>query len=314
MVHVSRHVAGGRWQLKRLRQDARYGAYRLASCAAPLVPRRLAYALVDRIGDLCWLFNAPARKVVRANLAQVLGRWPAAGQVREVFRHGARNYYDTFIIPTLTRDQLLALVPVRGWEHLDRALGRGQGAIMVGVHLSSVALAGQVVAARGYAVTSIAERVEPPKLMTLLTRLRSGGGVRVLPLGSNSLRELLAALRRNEVVGLVADRDVSGTGVEVEFFGASTRLPAGAALLAIRTGAPLLSAVAVRVGDNSFEGRIDSPIEPERGPDLQESIRRTTRRIAERFEQHIGAQPEQWTVFQLVWPLQRARNAESGWA
>jgi KDO2-lipid IV(A) lauroyltransferase len=206
------------------------------------------------------------------------------------------------LIPTLNPDQILELVPVEGWKHLDAALSAGSGAIMVGVHLSSVALAAQVIAARGYPVTSVAERVEPPELEELLRRLRSAGGVRILPLGPELTREFVACLRRNEVVGLVMDRDIAGTGVAAQFFDAPANLPSGAALLALRTGAPILPAFAVRTAENRFAGHIDPPIEVERISDLRESIRLTTRRIAERFEQHIGRNPEQWTVFQPVWP------------
>lgn len=302
MVHVPQYVAGGRHELKGIPASAVIAAYHLASQLAPLLPRAAAYPLCDRLGDQFWFCNPPARRAVRDNLRHVLGDEPPERLVRQVFRHGARNYYDTFTIPTFSSQALLDLVVVQSWEHLDQALAAGGGAIMVAVHLSSVALAGQVVAARSHAVTSVVEPVEPPQLMELLTRLRSGGGIRVLPLGPDLTRELLAALRRNEVVGLIMDRDIAGTGVTVEFFGSETRLPGGAALLALRTGAPIIPAVAVRRADDRFDGRVGPPIEVERGADLRDSIRLTTRRIAQRFEQDIGAQPEQWTVYQPVWP------------
>ncbi len=301
MVHVSRHVAGGSCELTGRRFSASYAGYLLASRLAPLLPRGLAYRLADVLGDLSWLLNRRARRAVRENLSHVLGDSPPPRVVRQVFRHGTRNYYDTFIIPRLTRAELLELVVVDGWKNLDEALERGNGAIIVGVHLSSVALAGQVIAAKGYPITSVVERVEPAKLMELLTRLRSGGGVKVLSLGPDLLRQLLVALRRNEVIGLVMDRDVAGTGVPVEFFGTETSLPGGAALLALRTGAPILPALAVRTPNGRFSGRIDPPVQLEQAANLQVSIRRATRRIAERFEQHIGAHPEQWTVYQSVW-------------
>ena len=296
-------MARSRGGLSRSRRSATYLAFRLGERLAPAIPRPLGYRLADAAGDLLWLFNRGGRWAVRWNLAHVLGRAPPWRLVRAVFRHAARNYYDTFIIPTLSRSDLLALVRVPSWAPLDEALSGGRGAIMVGGHISSVALAGQVVAAGGYPITGVAERVEPPELDVLLHRLRSAGGIRMLPLGRDTSRALLAALARNEVVGLVTDRDVAGTGVEVPFFGSSARLPAGAALLAIRSGAPILSAVAYRAADGRFRGEIGEPIPIERRASLSESVLATTRRIGERLERIIAAHPEQWTVFQPVWPL-----------
>jgi KDO2-lipid IV(A) lauroyltransferase len=268
---------------------------------APAVPRGLAYALADRIGDLCFALNGRGRAAVTSNLTHVLGRPPASGTVRAVFRHGARNYCDTLLIPSLTAEQLEALVRLDDWSALDRALAAGRGAIMVGAHLSSVALTGQLVAARGYPVTSVAERVEPPDLNELLLRLRSGGGVRVLALSQQLTRELLATLARNEVVGLVMDRDIAGTGVRVDFFGAPASLPGGAALLALRSGAARLPAAAVRTPDQRFLGRIGPPIELVRGQDLRESVVRSTQVIARALEALIRPHVEQWTVFQPLW-------------
>jgi KDO2-lipid IV(A) lauroyltransferase len=305
-------VAADCRKLKPARARLGYVAFELGSRLAPRVPRALAYRLADVVGDLFYLANREGRAAVTDNLRHVLGARPSWRLVREVFRHGARNYYDTLIIPSLTPEELLALVPVRDWRPLSEALAAGRGAIMVGVHLSGVALAGQVVAAKGFAITSVSERVEPPELNELLTRLRSGGGIRMLSLGPDVTRELTGALRRNEVVALVMDRDIAGTGVPVQFFDAETSLPGGAALLALRTGAPILSAVAVRTSGHQFIGQLDPGIEVERGDSLRESLRLTTRRIAERLEDHIRSHPEQWTVYQRLWPQESAAPSASG--
>jgi len=267
------------------------------------VPPAVAYPVLDRLGDLLWLLDRPARRAVEGNLRRVLGgrgpRWRWA--VRGVFRHGARGYYDTFRLPRLSAAEILALVPVRGWEHLDGALARGAGAIIVTAHMSSVGLAAQTIAARGHPTTTAVEPVDPPELLRLLARLRSGVGTRVLPLGPTLGAELLAALRRNEVVGLLVDRDVTGAGLSVPFFGAPARLPSGPAVLALRSGAPILPAFVVRRPDGGFEGIVEPPLEVLRPGARRGDVERVTRAVAARLEYYIGRYPEQWTVFQPIW-------------
>src|SRR5215208_2293532 len=122
-----------------------YVGYLLAGVLARAVPPAVAYPILDLVGGLLWRVNRSARRAVEANLGQVIRdrgpRW--RGAVRDVFRHGARNSYDTFRIPRLTPSELDRLVPIRGWEHLDAALAEGRGAILVGAHLSSLAVGGQ---------------------------------------------------------------------------------------------------------------------------------------------------------------------------
>ena len=270
---------------------------------AGVVPPGPAYVLLDRVGDAARLLNPSAGKAVEANLLRVIGvpneRWRRA--VRDVFRAGARNYYDTFRVPHLSQAEIRTLVAIRGWEHLDAALSSGRGAILVSAHLSSLALTTQVFAAHGYAVHVPVEPVEPPELLRLLTRLRAGRGMHLVPLGPRLGTELAAALRRNEVVGLIVDRDVAGSGVAVPFFGAPARLPSGPALLALRSGAPILPAVAVRRPNNRFAGVIESAIPIARTGRTAADVERITATVAARLEYYIGKYPEQWTVFQPVW-------------
>jgi KDO2-lipid IV(A) lauroyltransferase len=113
---------------------------------------------------------------------------------------------------------------------------------------------------------------------------------------------LLGALRRNEVLGLVTDRDITGTGPQVPFFGAPTQFPDGAAALSVRTGAPILIAVCARKPNGRFDAWIEPlpPVSPT--GDSKEDILAITRAIAGRLEYHIASHPEQWTVFQQRWP------------
>ena len=329
MVHVSQHVAAKGLAassalrastvlalfhpaLPRTRALLLVWAYRVAVLVADLIPRRAAYPLLDLAGDLFWLLNHRARRAVEANLLQVMGRpgkrWRQA--VRAAFRHGARNYYDTFRIPGMTAEQINKLVPTSGWDHVRTALEGGRGVIIVGPHVGSVALGGQAFAAQGFTVRVVVERVDPPELLRLLMRLRKGVGVHRIPVGPRVTSELLAALRRNEVVVLIVDRDVGSPAmraVEVPFFGRPARLPAGPAVLSLRSGAPILSGVNVRQRDERFAGVIEPPISVTTSGDTRQDVQQLTRAIASRLEYHIGRHPEQWTVFQPVW---RARSGD----
>jgi len=124
----------------------------------------------------------------------------------------------------------------------------------------------------------------------------------MLPVGKSALRELFLALRRNEVVGLVTDRDLTGTGPTIEFFGTPTQFPDGVAALAVRTGAPILIAIASRRPDGRFDALFE-PVPPVTlTGDPKADVLLLTQAIARRLEYHIAIHPEQWTVFQKRWP------------
>jgi KDO2-lipid IV(A) lauroyltransferase len=149
---------------------------------------------------------------------------------------------------------------------------------------------------------ALVEPIEPPEVFDFFTRQRAAFGGRLLPATPSSLRELLASLRRNELVGLVTDRDVTGTGLEIDFFGAPTRFADGAAALSIRTGAPILPAVAVRRAGGKFEGWIEPPLPMPATSDTKVAVRDLTQAVAHRLEYYVANHPEQWTVFQTRWP------------
>lgn len=244
-----------------------------------------------------------ARAAVRANLGRVLGYSPPERLVRAVFRHGALAYYDVLRLPRLTPAALRAAVEVRGWEHLEAARGPGRGVLLVTAHLGSVSLVGQMVALGGCPANVVVETL-PPRLLELMKGLRASHGITPLPAGPGLLRAIVAALGRNEVVGLLSDRDVLGNGIEVTFFGAPTRLPAGAAGLGLRTGAAVLPAFTARGPNGRYLGWFEPPVALVRTGDLRADVQVNTERLTRSVEAAIRRYPEQWTVFQRVWPDQ----------
>ncbi len=251
-----------------------------------------------------WYAAAPAaRAAVRDNLQHITGRVPSNHQVREVFVHGALNYWDTLAIDRLTHKQLLGLVELHGRGHLDAALRGNKGVILAGAHLGSIGLVGQIVPALGYRMSGLIEPIQPRSLYDFFAQRRQRFGLRLYPASALALRELLAALRRNEVLGLITDRDVTASGLMVRFFDAPTRFADGPAALALRTGAPILPAVAVRRANGTFDAIIEPPIEFAPSGDHKHDVLVLTHAMAGRLEYHIANHPEQWTVFQRRWPM-----------
>jgi lauroyl/myristoyl acyltransferase len=274
-----------------------------ASAAAGALPRETFAEPTCRLAGAVWFVTKPAaRAAVRDNLRHVLRREPCLREVVAVFRHGALNYWDTFALPHFTYQQMLDLVDLHGIEHIDHARAQGRGVICAGPHLGSVAFVAQVLPALGYPVVGLVEPFKPAEVFDFFVRQRQALGTRLLPSSTSGVRELLKALHRNEVIGLVTDRDVTGTGPIIPFFDAPTRFPDGAAALSLRTGAPILISVAIRKPDGRFDGWIE-PLPPvERTGNTRRDVLELTRAIARRLEYYVASHPEQWTVFQRRWP------------
>jgi KDO2-lipid IV(A) lauroyltransferase len=267
------------------------------------LPRHLLAEPVCRLVGGIWYVTKPgARAAVRSNLCHVFKREPTRAEVVRVFYHGALNYWDTFALPHFTYQQLIDLVDINGIQHIDNARAGGKGVICAAAHLGSVAFVAQVLPALGYPVTGVIESFDPVEVYDFFARQRQALGTRLLPAGRAAVPELVRALRRNEVVGLVTDRDVNGTGPIIPFFGTATRFPDGAAWLSVRTGAPILIAVAVRTTGGRFNACIE-PLPPvERTGDTRQDVLRVTQAVAGRLEYYVANHPEQWTVFQRRWP------------
>ncbi len=275
----------------------------MGSAAVGVIPRHAIGEPLCRLAGSVWYASAPvARAAVRDNLRHILRREPSWREVIAVFHHGAFNYWDTLLTPHLTLAQFRELMVVQGAEHITAARESGRGVVCATAHLGSVAFVGQVVPALGHPMVSLVEPLDSPELLEFFTRHRAGLGARMLPVGKSALRELFLALRRNEVVGLVTDRDLTGTGPTIEFFGTPTQFPDGVAALAVRTGAPILIAIASRRPDGRFDALFE-PVPPVTlTGDPKADVLLLTQAIARRLEYHIAIHPEQWTVFQKRWP------------
>jgi phosphatidylinositol dimannoside acyltransferase len=279
---------------------------RVGVAIAPLLPGAPARALAEIGGAAAYALGAAARRGVAANLAVVLGRHDpdlVALRAREAFRTQAANYLDLVGLSRLSLDEIEQRVVLEGWQHLESALSGGRGAILAAVHLGNVDLVAQLACARGLSVTFPIEPIEPRELLALVTGLRSAHGLELVPTDRGALRAIVRALRAGGLVGLAIDRDVQGSGQPTPLFGRSARLSHAPAVLALRTGAPIVPAGTHRLGAGRYAARLGPPIAPTgTAADLMA-------RVVPWLERAIRETPGQWVMFQPLFDDERASRS-----
>ena len=292
-----------------------YYLLRVGSLVGRVVPVRLLYALAIVLARLAALPRTAARTAVRANIARVL-RQPADSLVvrraaAAAFRCQALNYVDLMRLDRLTRADYEANVVHGDLTPLTETVARGKGVIIVSAHLGNMDYVGQWLGLNGYSVHVPMEALKPAKLFALVRRRREATGMRMYPVGSDEMRLLTGALRAGGIVAIIADRATSGGGELVEFFGAPTALPVGPALLALRTGAPIIASFGRRLPDNRLYVSVSPPVYLQRTRRLRADLHEGVQTVACLLEDGIKATPEQWIVFEPVWPRDTAEKDEA---
>jgi KDO2-lipid IV(A) lauroyltransferase len=224
-------------------------------------------------------------------------------EVRQAFRSYARYWMESFRLPGTTGAELDAGMTWEGIAHIEDARRAGNGVIVAMPHLGGWDFGGAWFAmSLGYPVTVVAERVDPPELFDWFIGLRSELGMNVVPLGPEAGTAVLRALKDGHVVGLISDRDILGTGVEVDFFGERTTLPSGPATLSLRTGAPIVPAAVYFSGRKGHHGVIRPAVDTTRAGRLRDDVARVTQDLARELEALIRIAPDQWHLLQPNWP------------
>jgi KDO2-lipid IV(A) lauroyltransferase len=283
------------------------GGYRLAALAARGLPGFAAQNLAPTIGLGANVASPERRAMMSRHLKRAdptLGGVRLRRAVQEAFDSYTRYWLESFRLPHLSRPAVERGLRTEGYDHVVEALDHGNGVILALPHLGGWEWAGRWLVDRRHGVTVVVEAIEPPELFRWFADLREKLGMRVVPLGPSAGREVLAALKRNDVVCLLSDRDIQRTGIEVEFFGERTTLPAGPATLGLRAGAPILpTAVYFTDRTDGHLGIVRPPIDAHRSGDgLRADVARVTQSLATELEHLIRRAPEQWHMFQPNWP------------
>jgi len=268
---------------------------RAAERVLPRVPPAWQGPISEVAGTIAYLAAPRSRAAVRANLATIAPE--QALSARRVFVNQVLQYLEVFQIPRLDRARFDAVVRVEGWDNFVCAHRVGKGVIFGSAHLGPIALVGQILMTRGYTLTLPAEKTDS-EFMHAVNRARQAQGLVLVPI--DSALGIHRVIRDSGVLGILADRAVTGIGERVEFFGRPALLPSAHVALALRTGAALVPAFAWR--EKGFlVARIEEPIKLVSTGDREVDVRAGVRQFAARLERYVKEHPEQWSVFEPVW-------------
>jgi phosphatidylinositol dimannoside acyltransferase len=251
---------------------------------------------------------------LRKNLARVIGVPPdrvPAGLIRASLASYARYWREAFRLPSMDKEKLrVRLEPcLLNREHVEAGLDAGRGVIMPLPHSGNWDMAGVWMVQHFGTFTTVAERLKPESLYKRFIDYRESLGFEMLPLTGGErppFEVLVERLRDNKIVCLMADRDLTRSGVEVDFFGEATRMPAGSAKLAIETGAVVLPTHCYNTRD-SWVFDVSGPLDTSSG-----DVTTITQGMADRFARGIAAHPEDWHMMQPQWlaDLSQERQAK----
>ena len=304
-----------------LSQRAGAAAYLTGWRVVRHLPEPVVRAGFRKAADIAWRKRGRGVIQLERNLARVLGVEPTDPAVRELSRDAMRSYLrywsETFRMPSWDADEVLARISVEGEESLRAELALGVGVVLALPHMGNWDHAGAWVAGAGMPFTTVAERLNPPELYDAFVAYRQGLGMEVLPLDKNSGAEVLATLARRlrdgKMIALVADRDLTEGGLEVEFFGHAARMPGGPAALSVSTGAGLVP-VTSWYSKGHMHLRIHPKIHQPTHGSRADRIASMTQSLAGVFEAAIRAHPADWHMLQRLWAddLRLRHHAVSG--
>ncbi len=284
----------------------------LGRCLSAL-PEPVALSVANVAGDVMFRVRGEHRRMVSNNLGRVLGADPEDADDRMIVDRWARRSFRAYarywvegarlarIPPTEVEERTL----VEGLRYLVEGMAAGKGVIMALPHVGSWEFGGAFLATQSLPMTAVAERIEPPELFEFFVAQRAAMGLTIVPLDGSSGGSVMSTLRRGGLVGLLSDRDLVGNGIEVEFFGETTTMPAGPATLALRTGAQLVTGAVYSGPGRDHRALVQPPLDTTRRGSLREDVTRLTQGIATRFEELVRRAPEQWHVFQPLWLADR---------
>jgi KDO2-lipid IV(A) lauroyltransferase len=267
-----------------------------------VLPESVAYGLFRVIAKLAYVRNGKRTRRLRSNYQKVaphLSNRETEVLVREGLGSAMRYWCDTFRISDWSKERIVSTVTTRNEDFLLSPVREKRGVIVALPHAGNWDHAGAYFCALGVRVNTVAEHLKPEKLFRKFLVFREEMGMRVLDINSGVIDTLTEMLNTGELVALAADRDLSKSGINVNFFNSTARMPAGPALLAYETGADLITAY-VSYREQGIEITFTPPVSVNRTAEKKEEVARVTQVLASRFQDAISLDPQSWHMQQRI--------------
>jgi len=267
------------------------------------LPEKLAYKIANLVSDFTYLRNGRKVQRLRGNYKRVLPDL-SKSELSKLTKAGMRSYlrywFDTFRLNKWSKERIISTTEVIRENLLRDPISTKQGCIIALPHAGNWDHAAAYFCSTGINLTAVVEKLKPEAIFKKFLDYRQSIGIEPISHKEKTIPLLTQRLNEGKLIALVADRDMSRNGIEVDFLGAVAKMPAGPAVLAITTGAPLITAY-IRYTDKGIKVIFDKTVViPDSGSE-DEKVRVVTQSMADNFAKHIKESPVDWHMLQRIW-------------
>lgn len=280
-----------------------YLLYLFAWKLIAVLPEKSAYKLADYVSDRIYKKNGQGIKRLRGNYGRVMPEY-SPQKLEELTKFGMRSYlrywFDTFRLSKWSKNRIISTTQVIRENLLRDPIQSKQGCIVALPHAGNWDHAAAYFCSTGITLTAVVEKLKPEAIFKKFLAYRESIGIEAISHKEKTIPILTERLQAGKLIALVADRDMSRNGIEVNFFGKTSKMPSGPAILAIKTGAPLITAY-VGYTPGGIEIIFDETFKPSNSGSEEEQIKIITQSMADNFAKRIKENPVDWHMLQRIW-------------
>ena len=280
-----------------------YLLYLFAWKLIAVLPEKSAYKLADYVSDRIYKKNGKGIKRLRGNYGRVMPEY-SPQKLEELTKLGMRSYlrywFDTFRLSKWSKNRIISTTQVIRENLLRDPIQSKHGCIVALPHAGNWDHAAAYFCSTGITLTAVVEKLKPEAIFKKFLAYRQSIGIEAISHKEKTIPILTQRLQAGKLIALVADRDMSRNGIEVNFFGKTSKMPSGPAILAIKTGAPLITAY-VRYTPGGIEIIFDETLKPTNSESEEEQIKVITQSMADNFAKRIKENPVDWHMLQRIW-------------